>query len=242
MAWSETDSDLFIDEGNYFVPEREQQIEIICDLVAPPDGPPDTAFHIIDLCCGEGLLTRALLERFPAARLLALDGSPKMLASTIEKAGPSRSRLEARRFDLAANDWRSPGLQVHAVVSSLAVHHLNGEEKRALFRDLAAMILSGGVFVLADLVAPVRAPGVGIAARSWDEAVRQRALRLDGTLDAFDRFRQQNWNFYADPDPDPMDQPSTLLEQMKWLEAAGFESVDLHWMKAGHAILSAAKP
>ena len=104
------------------------------------------------------------------------------------------------------------------------------------------MIRPGGVFVLADLVAPVRAPGVGIAARSWDEAVRQRALRLDGTLDAFDRFRWQNWNFFADPDPDPMDQPSTLIDQMKWLEAAGFESVDVHWMRAGHAVLSAVKP
>jgi phosphoribosylformylglycinamidine (FGAM) synthase-like amidotransferase family enzyme len=30
-------------------------------------------------------------------------------------------------------------------VSSLAVHHLDGDQKQSLFRDLAAMIAPGGV-------------------------------------------------------------------------------------------------
>ena len=34
---------------------------------------------LVDLCCGEGLLSRALLERFPRARVLAMDLSPAML-------------------------------------------------------------------------------------------------------------------------------------------------------------------
>ena len=36
--------------------------------------------------------------------------------------------------------------------------------------------------------------------------------------------------------PDPMDKPSGLFEQLGWLEAAGFEAVDVYWLKAGHAI------
>jgi tRNA (cmo5U34)-methyltransferase len=238
MTWSESDSQLFLDQGRTFVPERELQIETICDLIPALEGPG----HIMELCCGEGLLTRALLDHFPSATVHALDGSPKMLESTERRAGAQRPRLELQHFDLAARDWRSPAFPVHAVVSSLAVHHLDGGRKQALFRDLAAIIAPGGVFVLADLVAPARPGGVAVAAKAWDQAVKQRALELDGNLEAFDRFQAERWNFYRDPEPDPIDQPSPLLDQMRWLEAAGFHAVDLHWMKAGHAILSALKP
>ena len=77
MSWSESDSEHFIDGGRYFVPEREAQIETICAAIPPLVD----AGHIVELCCGEGLLTRALLERFPAATVLALDGSRTMLDS-----------------------------------------------------------------------------------------------------------------------------------------------------------------
>ena len=47
---------------------------------------------------------------------------------------------------------------------------------------------------------------------------------------------------YSDPAPDPIDQPSALLDQLKWLEAAGLRNVDVHWLMAGHAIFSGVKP
>ncbi len=238
MSWSEDDSQLFIDEGRYFVPERETQIETICAAIPPLDGPGT----ILELCCGEGLLSRALLEHFSQVRVIAFDGSPKMLASVRQIAGVHANRLETRAFDLGARDWRDPAIGAHAAVSSLAVHHLDGAGKQALFADLAAMLRPGGVFVLADLVAPTSVRGVEIAARGWDDAVKVRALELDGDLAAFERFREENWNYYADPEPDPVDQPSSLFDQLKWLEAAGFAEIDVHYFKAGHAILSAAKP
>ncbi len=41
--------------------------------------------------------------------------------------------------------------------------------------------------------------------------------------------------------PDPIDKPSRLFEQLIWLEQAGFLDVDVHWMKAGHAIFGGRK-
>ena len=237
MTWSEADSAHFIDEGKYFVPERELQIEIICDLIPPAD---DAAL-LVELCSGQGLLTRALLETFPRARVLAFDGSPTMLASTRETAGELASRLETCLFDLAEASWRALPNRPHAVVSSLAVHHLDGGEKQALFRDLHGMLAPGGTFVLADLIAPASERGQAVAASTWDRAVEERARALDGHPAAFTRFQKTNWNLYSDPEPDPGDKPSRLLDQMKWLEAAGFTAVDLHWMKGGHAIFSAFK-
>jgi len=94
----------------------------------------------------------------------------------------------------------------------------------------------GGALLIADLVKPATAAGAALAARAWDGAVRRRSLEIAGTLGPYETFRAERWNYYADPEPDPIDQPSTLLDQLRWLEEAGLTGVDVHWMKAGHAI------
>ncbi len=241
-GWTEADSGRFIDYGKYFVPDREAQIDTICGLIPPAaDGA-----TLVELCCGAGLLSAALLARFPAARVLAFDGSPRMLASVRAMAGAgaaaAAARLETREFDLADTAWRHFDRPAHAVVSSLAIHHLDGPGKRRLYADMAAALAPGGALVIADLVAPASAAGVKLAADAWDAAVRQRALEIDGNLDAFAEFRALGWNYYADPEPDPIDQPSALFDQLHWLAEAGLEAVDVHWMRAGHAIFGGRKP
>lgn len=238
-GWSEDTSEQFADYGDYFVPERAAQIETICALI--PDVP-GRHQHVVELCCGEGLLSEALLARLPDATVHAYDGSPTMLAKTQARLGAFAGRFETREIDIAADDWRRFPWPVSAFVSSLAVHHLDGMGKQVLFRDLAAALAPGGAVVIADLVEPETGLGRGVAAASWDDAVRSRSLELDGDLGRFDFFRDDRWNYYSDPSPDPIDQPSALLDQLKWLGAAGLERVDVHWMRAGHAIFSGRKP
>lgn len=230
-GWNEDDSREFIDHGRFFVPDREEQIATVLAAVPEPgDG------LLVDLCCGEGLLSRALLERFPRARMLAMDLSPAMLAQASLTCVAWADRFETRAFDLAASSWRRFPEPVRAFVSSLAVHHLDGEGKRQLFRDLAAALAPGGAVVLADLVRPATPAAQALAAQAWDDATRRRSLELAGNLGPYQIFRDERWNFYADPEPDPIDQPSRLLDQLRWLEEAGLTGVDVYWMKAGHAV------
>lgn len=239
-GWSEADSATFIDYGRYYVPERELQIATICGLV--PSAVGSGATHIVELCSGEGLLSRALLETHPEAAVHAYDGSPSMLEATRRCAGAMSDRLTTHAFDLAAGDWRHFDWPLQAVVSSLAVHHLDGPQKRLLYADMASALAPGGVLVIADLVAPAGALAVKLAADTWDEEVRRRALALDGDLKAFARFQDDNWNFFSDPAPDPIDKPSALYDQLCWLAEAGLEEVDVYWMKAGHAVFGGRKP
>ncbi len=46
---------------------------------------------------------------------------------------------------------------------------------------------------------------------------------------------------YRYPDVDDIDKPSRLLDQLKWLEQAGFADVDVFWMQAGHALFGGRK-
>jgi len=236
-GWNEDDSQEFIDHGRYFVPEREEQIATVLDLIPEPgDG------LLVDLCCGEGLLSAALLERFPRARVLAMDLSPTMLEKARATCAAHEDRFETRPFDLADRSWRRFPEPVRAFVSSLAIHHLDGAGKRGLFRDLAAALVPGGALVIADLVLPATPASHALAARAWDEAVRRRSLELAGSLRPYEIFRDERWNLWADPAPDPIDQPSPLFDQLRWLAEAGFAGVDVHWMKAGHAVYGGVRP
>jgi tRNA (cmo5U34)-methyltransferase len=101
-TWDEDSSRTFLDYGRYFVPERDRQLTIIGDLIPlPPEGA-----LLVELCSGEGLLSRALLERFPACRVLALDGSAEMRQATRATCAAHAARLTVAEFDLTSRDWR----------------------------------------------------------------------------------------------------------------------------------------
>lgn len=236
--WTDKISQQFIEMGPYCVPDRELQQRLLTDLVPERPG----RQMLIELGCGEGLLAEILLERFPAYQLLALDGSPDMLRAASARLARFKARAECQRFSLVDRTWRDPEAGALAILSSLVIHHLEGAEKLRLFQDLLTMLAPGGVLGIADLVQPAHPQGVQLAAEAWDEAVRQRALEIDGRLDAYRRFEDQQWNTFRYPDPEDIDHPSGVFEQLHWLEQAGFVAVDVHWMRAGQAIFSGWKP
>jgi tRNA (cmo5U34)-methyltransferase len=245
-AWDEEDSREFLDDGRFFVPEREAQVAAICTLIPDIPEPPEPAHaapvHIVELCCGEGLLSGALLARLPRAVVHGYDGSEAMLAHARAALAAHGDRFLTRRFDLQDAGWRRFPWPVHAFVTSLALHHLDGTAKRRLFADLAAALAPGGALVIADLVLPASPEATDLAAAVWDLEVRRRSLDLAGDLRPYQRFVATGWNLFEDPAADPTDTPSPLFDQLRWLAEAGLEAVDVYWMKAGHAIYGGRKP
>lgn len=230
-GWSEQDSQAFVDFGRYFVPERERQIATICALIPRRDEP----FSVLELACGEGLLAEAILLAHPSASVVGLDGSPAMLERAAARLAGYGPRFSALPFDLADGAWRRRYSGLHAVVSSLTIHHLDGPGKARLFADLHAMLAPGGALVVADVVEATSAEAAALYADEWDAAVREAAAG-DGRPDALAFFERERWNMYRYPEPDGYDMPSPLAEQLRWLAEAGFVGVDVHWARAGHAI------
>lgn len=236
-AWNEQNSQAFIDYGRYFVPERERQWQMMADLI-PKTGQPGS---VIDLCCGEGLTAELILEQHPQCTLYGLDGSEMMLQRAGGRLARFGERFIARRFDLLARSWLEFRPPLLAVISSLVVHHLDGAQKQALDREVYSLLAPGGAWIIADMIAPAHPSGWEVAARAWDEVVRERALALDGNRAGLIFFDEQHWNTYRYFDPQDIDKPSPLFDQLKWLEQAGFVNVDVYWMKAGHALFAGFK-
>jgi len=232
-GWTETDSQRFIDDGAVFVPSRDEQIATLCALIPARA---DEAFTVAELGAGAGVLARAVLEAFPRCRYVALDGSAAMRTRLTETLPQHRARVDVREFDLADRGWRAAlPSPLRVVLASLVVHHLPAAGKRRLFADLARRLEPGGALLLADVVEPASPAARDAFARQWADAARAQSLALTGGLEAFERFERDGWNFYRGT-PEPYDQPSRLDEQLRWLRAAGFATVDCFWLRAGHAV------
>lgn len=238
MRWDESDSEKFIDLGEIVVPSREEQARLICDLI-PAE--PDEHFMGVDIACGEGRLSRAILERYPEAQMTLLDGSEAMLTRAAETLADYAYQIDLRQFDLFFSDWLDELPRRHrAIVSSLALHHLDGEGKRRLYHRLFEHLASGGALLIADLVHQPNERVAEAWANEWDRDVREQSLARTGSLEAFERFRD-GWNHYRTPDLE-FDKPSLLTDQLRWLEEAGFTGVGCYWLRAGHAVFGGYKP
>jgi tRNA (cmo5U34)-methyltransferase len=234
-GWTDTDTDVFARFGDALVPRRDEQIATVCDLLGDLPLP-----YVLDLCCGEGRLAEEYLRRTPPGRVMLMDGSAEMLrraSDRLDALGGRHARLQA---EIADPGWRT-GERYGGVMTSLAVHHLDGPAKQALYADLHAMLVPGGAFVMADLVEPAGPAARRLAGDQWDRAVQQASRDLYGSDEAVTEFRQ-GWNYYRLPGPDPFDMPSSAAEHLDWLRAAGFTEVDVAWMYAGHAIFTARRP
>jgi tRNA (cmo5U34)-methyltransferase len=108
--------------------------------------------RILDLGTGTGETAARVLATYPNATLVGIDDSAAMLALARSRLGDGPD-LRVGRLEAPL-----PAGSFDLVVSALAVHHLDADQKRDLFQRVAHSLWPGGRFVLADVVVP-----------EWDE-------------------------------------------------------------------------
>ncbi|MER5218404.1 class I SAM-dependent methyltransferase [Streptomyces sp. NPDC002838] len=106
--------------------------------------------QIVDLGCGTGAGTFALLERFPDAHVIAVDASAGHLQLLREKAYARgmQDRVRTVQADLNTDHWPdlgTPGL----VWASASMHHM-ARPDRAL-ADVHELLAPGGLFAVVEL-------------------------------------------------------------------------------------------
>lgn len=103
--------------------------------------------RMLELGTGTGVTARAVRAVHPGAHLVGIDENPDMLGEAMLE----NAELVVRRIEDPL-----PSGPFDLVFSALAVHHLDADGKRNLFRDVAEVLRPGGRFVLGDVVVPER--------------------------------------------------------------------------------------
>lgn len=106
---------------------------------------PESTATVLDLGAGTGLELIALFERFPEARVTAVDISEKMLDQLKER--PFADRVDIRAGDFFEVPF---GENYDAVISTSALHHFTPEAKIELYKKVCACLKPGGIFINSD--------------------------------------------------------------------------------------------
>lgn len=182
------------------------------------------SIEVADLGAGSGLFSERLAAAFPNARFDLVDASSEMLERARRRFTGEPGRFTFRELDLA--QFREAG-RYDAVVSSLAIHHLEHGEKRALFERVFAALRPGGVFVNVDQVRG-EPPFGELYWDTWLAKVRA-AGAPEAQIEASIARRRE------------FDRDATLSEQLDWLLAAGFRA-DCIYKHYFVAVFLALKP
>lgn len=112
---------------------------------------------ILEVGCGTGELLIRIATKFSDADVTGLDADPETLAIARGKldAAGQRTRLVRGR----AESLPFPDASFDLVVSSLMVHHLTTDQKRAAFAEWRRVLAPSGAVVVFDFAAP--ASGLG---------------------------------------------------------------------------------
>jgi len=165
--------------------------------------------RFLDLGTGDGRMLALVRGRFPDAEAVGLDSSEPMLARAAERFGGD-SLVELRLHDLVHPLTESGPFD--AVVSGLAIHHLEDPRKQQLFAEIRSLLARGGVFANLDLVTA--------ASQGLHERFRHEIGRAED---------------------DPSDRLADLSDQLGWLRDAGFTEVDCHFKWLELALVVAVK-
>lgn len=134
--------------------------------------------RVLDLACGTGILTRLLLERFPACRVVGVDVTEEYLAVSRRRAA---ARADGRVELLLGRAEDAPwgARTFDAVVSCYLPKYA---DRPRLVAALAGALEPGGTLLLHDFTLPSSAPVRQVWEKRWAGLRDEAARHLPGAV------------------------------------------------------------
>jgi len=178
--------------------------------------------HILDLGCGNGILGKFLLTRFPKASGLFIDFSDPMLAAARQNIG-GLANAAIVKADFGSPQWRQVTAQVSfdIVISGFAIHHQPDARKQELYGEIFELLAPGGVFLNLEHVASATEAGEALFDDFFVDHLHKYKSKSDRRTDR----RSIADDYYRRPD-----KKENILarvdDQCDWLRQIGYADVD----------------
>ncbi|QJD30199.1 class I SAM-dependent methyltransferase [Methylococcus geothermalis] len=207
--------------------------EFLADWVQGRAGPN----RVLELGCGTGVTTAALLAALGEAPLTAIDSEPAMLVQARANLAPW---IEAGRLRLIQNDALSflraqDDDSVDAVASAFTLHNFMYGYRSEVMREIFRVLKPGGLFVNGDRY-------------GLDDTLEHTRLIQEEVKQYFKTFREldrldllEHWivHLFSDESPDRVMRLAPALEHMAQI---GYQAVTVHYRNEVNALVSGVKP
>lgn len=194
-----------------FVPYYDELIETGVTLLS--QFVPNNA-KILDLGGGTGSLTSAILRSMPGVRITLIDVDRKMLDRARE-----RLASEVSRVDFVEQSFLDPLQQSDAVVASLSLHHIHDlEQKTEAYRNIAAALNAGGIFLNLDAVVSTDSKIAELTFDHWVAKMEEGGMSQEEA-----RGHLKSWELE--------DRYFSIHEELDALSGAGFVHPECFWRR-----------
>ncbi|MGH6837315.1 MAG: class I SAM-dependent methyltransferase [Methylocella sp.] len=176
------------------------------------------AARILDLGAGTAIFSSLVRDRMSDAQFTLVDCAPEMIAHARQRLGTER--ISYVLGDIARDLPEGP---YDAVISALAIHHLDDAGKQCVYHHSYRVLAEGGAFVNADqCLGPTPARDLAYW-EYWHRRSRERGIQEADLKRAVDRMQY--------------DRMSPIPEQLDWLKTAGFKNVDCVYKSWSFAVV-----
>lgn len=200
-------------------------IQMIDALVSAIPFKNTDSINIIDLGCGTGYVSMKIKERFPNSKLTCLDFAENMIAQAKIRMNKYRNvnfyLEDIRKFEFDK--------KYDAVVSSLALHHLEtNKDKIKFYKKIFDALEPEGVFYNSDIILGSNETLHELYISKWKEFMA-KSLPGDEIEDTWMAKHHKE------------DRPEVLLDQIYWLKDIGFKQIDIIWKYYNFAVYGGTK-
>ncbi len=164
---------------------------------------------ILDLGAGTGILTELLHQQYPTSEITLMDLSHNMLEIAKDKF------KNITTFKYLEEDYLTFNFPENydIIVSSLSIHHLNDSDKKTLYKKIYDNLNKDGIFINADEVKGATQKTEDMFKNMENSYLQKQDIPEEEKQTLLERRK--------------LDQPATLLDNIKWFEEIGYRNVDV---------------
>lgn len=226
--------DDYVNNSEIYLIGRKRCLKILVDLFSYHFDKRKN-LNILDLGCGDGVVTKLLYDNAPNNNYYLLDGSTDMLNMAKEKLKSDCFTFINQTFeDYIA--MPSKELKYDFVFSSNAIHHLNYSGKMHLFEKIFNQLKFDGMFINIDLVLPSSSKSEELQFQMWADWIKEY-IKVNGLKEKEGEFDNMPEIYKNKPE----NKPTKLFDQLDLLSKAGFKDVDCFYKYSVFSILGGIK-
>lgn len=215
------------------IPLAGEQLDVMLRLIGACGR---SVKRFLDLGCGDGVLSSAILGSHPQAQGVLVDFSVPMLDAAARRFAHQSGSVRFVNADYALASWTASVADCgpyDAIVSGFSIHHQPDARKREIYREIFGLLGAGGVFVHVEHVAP----GSAWAAAISDELFVDHLHRSHPEMSREEVAR----TFYRRPDK-AANILAPVESQCRWLREIGFADVDCYLKIFELAVFGGRRP
>jgi ubiquinone/menaquinone biosynthesis C-methylase UbiE len=219
------------------IPLAQEQIGVMMSILRTR---PEAVENFLDLGCGDGILSAAILGEYPSAHGVLVDFSEPMLIQAREQLKDYGMQLTLENLDYGEPAWVDkiqPFSPFDAVVSGYSIHHQPDEQKQVIYQQIYSLLKSGAWFVNIEHISSEAMTNINLFEDHYLSARYAIEQRNGGTRS----FKELEQEYKNRPDKEANILAPVEL-QCDWLREIGYEEVDCYFRIYELAVFAGRKP